>query len=161
MRRVIAAVVTAGLFTLGTVGVAAAQQGGGSTSPSSQPASSGSTKPAGKHHRPVAIGVLRVTAKTLGVKPRDLISGLCSGKTLAQLAGEHGKTSQDVVDALVKAADQRIDRAVQKGRLTSTQAAQDKTKVQAKASSLVSSFKPSAQRCQRLQQGSTTPSTTT
>jgi hypothetical protein len=156
MKRVITAGVVVGLLTLGSVGVAAAQTT--STSPSNPPAPNAANHP-GKFGRRGA-GVLFVVARELKVKPRDLLTGLCSGKTLAQLASEHGKSAQDVINALVKAADARIDRAVQAGRINASQASQRKSTIEARVTNLVNNFHPSSQRCQRLSGGAASPSGT-
>src|SRR5581483_3784887 len=152
MKRFITTLVTVGLLTVGTAGVAAAQTtGGGSTSSTSQPA--GAT---GRHHK-VAAGVLAVAAKTLGLKPKELASDLCGGQTVAQIASQHGKTSQDVVNAVGKAADARIDQAVKSGKLDPTKAAQRKAAFEQRVSSRIDTFKPSAARCQKLQGAGTSP----
>src|SRR5450759_1262081 len=146
MKRFIVTVIAVGLLTVGNAGVDAAQAtGGGSTSPTSQPA--------GKAHgsRRPGVGVLAVAAKTLGVKPRELVSGLCGGQTIAQIASQHGKSTQDVIAALVKAADARIDQAVKAGRIDAAQATQRKSTVEARVTARVNSFKPSTTRCQKLQ----------
>jgi hypothetical protein len=157
MKRVITAGVIVGLLTLGSVGVAAAQTNG-SNGPSSPPAPNSATHE-GRYGRRGLV-VLRAAATALGVKPRDLLTGLCSGKTLAQLAAEHGKSTQDVISALVKAADARIDRAVQAGRIDATQAAQRKTQIEARVTNLVNSFHLSSQRCQRVSGGGASKSGT-
>ena len=149
MKRFITAGVIVGLLTLGSVGVAAAQTTG-STNPPNPPSSSVTNN--GRHVRRGVV-VLRAAATALGVKPRDLLTGLCSGKTLAQLAAEHGRSAQDVINALVKAADARIDRAVQAGRIDATQAAQRKSNVEARVTNLVNNLHLSSQRCQRLSGG--------
>ncbi len=157
MRRFIVTAIAVGLLTVGTAGAAVAQTtGSGSSSPTSQPAA---TRPKGAHR---GAGALAVAAKTLGVKPRALATGLCDGQSLAQIASQHGKSTQDVVTALVKAADARIDRLVKAGRLDATKAAQRKSTVEARVTARVNSFKPSATRCQKLQSGATagTPSST-
>src|SRR5260370_29242305 len=105
MKRIILAAVTVGCLTLGSVGVAAAQTGG-TTSTSTQPAPNGANH--AKHGRKG--GVLHAAATALGVKPRDLVAGLCSGKTLAQLASQHGKSTQDLINAGAKAPDATIAR---------------------------------------------------
>jgi hypothetical protein len=158
MKRFIVTVVTVGFLTVGTAGVAAAQTGGGSTSPSSQPAGT----QAKAHHRRVAAGVLAVAAKTLGVKPRELATALCGGQTVAQVASQHGKSTQDIIDALVKAADARIDQAVKSGKLDAAKAAKRKSTFKDQVSSRITSFKLSAARCQKLQGAGTsgTPSST-
>jgi len=162
MKRFIMMVAAVGLLTVGTAGVAAAQDtGAGSTSPTT-PASGQATTPKAKVRRHRG-GVLQVTAKALGVKPRDLVVQLCGGQTLAQIASAHGKSTQDVIHALVTAADRRIDGAVKAGRLDATQAAQRKTQVEGRVTTRVNAFKSSAARCQKLQgsgNGPGTPSST-
>jgi hypothetical protein len=159
MKRFIVTAIAVGLLTVGTAGVAVAQTtGGGSTSPTSQPAGTQATA-----HRPrPGVAVLAVAAKTLGVKPRELVTGLCGGQTVAQIASQHGKSTQDVIAALVKAADARIDQLVKAGRLDAAKAAQRKSTLEARVTARVNSFKPSATRCQKLQGSgpSGTPSST-
>jgi hypothetical protein len=157
MKRFITAGLIVGLFTLGSAGVAAAQTSG-STSPSTQPAPNAANH--GKHGRPGA-AALRAAASALGVKPRDLLTGLCSGKTLAQLASEHGKSTQDVINALVKTADARIDKAVQAGRIDPSKAAKRKSNVEARVTKLVSNLHVSSQRCQRVSSGTSPSGNTT
>ena len=148
MKRLIVTTLAVGLLTLGTAGVASAQTTGGTTTSPSTQAPNLNTKRA----RPgVAVGVLRVSAKTIGVKPRDLATALCSGQTLDAVASQHGKSAQDLVTALVKAADQRIDKAQQSGRIDATKASTLKASARARITKLVSSYHPSATRCQALQ----------
>ncbi len=163
MKRFIVTVAAVALLTVGTAGVAAAQDtGAGSTSPTSPASGNQATTQhaKGRHHHS---GVVQVTAKTLGVKPHDLVVQLCGGQTLAQIASAHGKSTQDVIHALVTAADRRIDEAVKAGRLDATKAAQRKAHVEARVTARVNDFKPSAARCQKLHgagTGSGTPSST-
>jgi hypothetical protein len=153
MKRVIVTALAAGLVTLGSVGVAAAQTGG-TTTPST-PA------PSATHHGHARVGLLRVAARTLGVTPRDLLAGACGGQTIGQLAAQHGKSSQDLINALVKAADQRIDRAVTTRHLDGSKAAARKQRVEAQVTKLVNDFHPSSAQCQRLQNGGVTTPTST
>jgi hypothetical protein len=91
------------------------------------------------------------------------VTGLCGGQTVAQIASQHSKSTQDVIAALVKAADARIDRVVKTGRLDAAQAAQRKSKVEARVTARVNRFKPSTTRCQQLHAsgtGSGAPSST-
>jgi len=155
MKRLLVVVAAAGLLTLGSVGVAAAQTTGGTTNPPSTATRNG-------RRGRVAGAVLRVSAQTLGVKPRDLVTGLCSGQTLAQVASAHGKTPQDLINALVTVADQKIQANEKAGRITQAQASTRMAKVKDKVTQLVDSYHVPAARCQRLQggaAGSTTPTT--
>lgn len=164
MKRFIVTAVAVAVLTVGTAGVAAAQTGGtGSSSSSTQPSGNSTTAPKANQPKRRGVAALVVAAKTLGIKPRDLAAGLCSGQTVAQIASQHGKSTQDVINALVKVADARIDKAVKAGRLDATQAAQRKTKVEAQVTTRINAFKPSATRCQKLQgagSGAATPSST-
>ena len=63
-------------------------------------------------------------ADALGITTDQLRTELQSGKSLADVATAHGKTTQDVVDALVKEATTRLDAEVTAGRLTRAQADQ-------------------------------------
>ena len=159
MKRLLVVVTAAGLLVLGSVGVAAAQTTGGTTNPSNPPSAS---SPKG-HKARVARGVLKVSAQTLGVSPRDLVSGLCSGQTLAQEASAHGKTADDLITAIVKAADQRIEANEKAGKITQAQATKRMAKIKTQATKVVDSYKVPQQRCQRLQggAGATTPTTGT
>jgi polyhydroxyalkanoate synthesis regulator phasin len=58
----------------------------------------------------------------LGLSESELASRLAQGKTLAQIAKARGKSVDGLVDALVQAAEKRIDEAVANGRLTKSQA---------------------------------------
>ena len=113
MKRLIFVVALAGLVTLGSVGVAAAQSTGGSTSPST-PAPNTATNRNGRLGGQ-AVAVLRVSAQTLGVTPKDLAASLCGGQTLSQVASAHGQSAQTLINAIVKAADQRISKARRRG----------------------------------------------
>ena len=160
MKRLLVAAAAAGLLTLGSIGVAAAQTTGGSTTPSNPPSAA---SPNGRRGR-VALGVLKVSAQTLDVSRRDLVSGLCRGQTLAQVARAHGKTAQDLIDALVKAAEQHIRANETAGRITPAQATTRLAKVKTEATNVVDRAKVPPARCQRLPGGgapATTPTTGT
>jgi hypothetical protein len=53
---------------------------------------------------------LQIVAQTLGMNVADVRTGLQSGKTLAQIAQEHGKTSADLENALLNADKARIEK---------------------------------------------------
>ena len=73
------------------------------------------------HHGPMHAG-LDAAAKAIGITEAQLQTELQSGKTLAQVAKEHGKTADDVVSALLADAKTKLDAAVTAGRLTQSQA---------------------------------------
>lgn len=74
--------------------------------------------PALAHRIHVRAHGLGAVAKYLGVTPQALRSELRSGKSLAEIATAHGKSVDGLVDAIVAHARARLDKAVEKGRLT-------------------------------------------
>ena len=67
--------------------------------------------------RRAIMAAVRTSAQTIGVPPSALIGAYRDGRSVGEVATEHGVDPQAVVDALVAAADERIDRAVAGGRL--------------------------------------------
>jgi len=63
-------------------------------------------------------------ADYLGIEPQQIASELRSGKSLAEIAREHGKTAAGLEQALLSAAQDRLDTAVQNGRLSQSEADQ-------------------------------------
>lgn len=84
---------------------------------------------AGKHPRlahriHVRAHRLGPVAEYLGLTPQELRTELRTGKSLAQIAGAHGKTADGLVEAILDRAKARLDKAVDKGRLTRERADQ-------------------------------------
>jgi hypothetical protein len=67
------------------------------------------------------IGRLESAAGYIGITEGQLRTELESGKSLAQVAKAHGKSVDGLIDALVAAAKDRLDKAVSAGRLTKAQ----------------------------------------
>jgi polyhydroxyalkanoate synthesis regulator phasin len=65
---------------------------------------------------------LEAAAEYLGLSEDELREELESGKTLAQVARDHDKSVDGLVDALVARAKEKLDDAVEEGRLTRAQA---------------------------------------
>lgn len=63
-----------------------------------------------------------IAAEALGMDQADLVAELQSGKTVAQVAEEQGVELQTVVDAIVDAHAERLNQAVEAGRLTQEEA---------------------------------------
>jgi hypothetical protein len=66
-------------------------------------------------------GALDATASYLGLTEAQLHNELESGKSLAQIAKDHGKSVDGLINALVDAAKKKLDAAVAVGRLTKDQ----------------------------------------
>jgi hypothetical protein len=69
----------------------------------------------------LGFGLLDGAASYLGVTEAQLRTELAAGKSLAQVAKEHGKSADGLVDALIDAQKERLDAAVAAGRLTKDQ----------------------------------------
>lgn len=62
-------------------------------------------------------------ADILGLTPEELRDALAEGKTLGEIADATG-TRQDLIDVLVEAGNERIDAALEAGRITEDEAAE-------------------------------------
>jgi hypothetical protein len=80
---------------------------------------------------------LDAAASYLGLSQSELRSRLAQGKTLAQIAKDRRKSVDGLVDALVKAAEDRIDAAVDAGKLTKSQAEDLKSGLKERMTDLV------------------------
>jgi hypothetical protein len=65
---------------------------------------------------------LDAAADFLGLSESQLRDELSGGKTLAQIARDHGKSVDGLIDAMVAEAKEHLDDAVAAGRITRTQA---------------------------------------
>jgi hypothetical protein len=74
------------------------------------------------HKSQVRQAVVAISSTTIGVSPQDLVSELRSGKSIAEVAGEHNVSIQTVTNALVSAADAKVTQAVTDQKLTTTEA---------------------------------------
>lgn len=90
----------------------------------------------------LAIPSLGVAAKTIGVSTTVLAQDLRSGQSIAQVAQSKNVPVQSVIDALTKDATTRIDKAVQRGRLTSAQASTLKSNLTSKITAFVNQAGP-------------------
>ena len=78
-----------------------------------------------------------LVAKTIGIERADLRSELKSGKTVTEVAQAHDVDPQAVVDAVVSAVNQRIDKAVADGTITSERGDTMKGKVTDRVNTLM------------------------
>lgn len=112
MKKLVAAVAVAGLVVAGGASVAAAQgtgQGG---------RGQGAVRAAGQ-----------TAAATIGISPEELRSQVRGGKTVAQVATDHGVDPSAVVNAIVTALTQQIDQRAAAGTIDANRAAQAKEKL--------------------------------
>ena len=130
MKKLIAAVTTAGLLIVGTAGVASAAD---STSTAKAPAS----ESAGRGLRQERLGAVKIAATTIGIEPKDLGQEIKAGKSVADVAKSHNVDPQKVIDAIVSAADKKLDEAVTAGKIDADRAATVKEKVPDRVTKLV------------------------
>jgi len=93
-------------------------------------------------------------AKEIGVSVTDLKQAWKDGKSIAQVAKDHNKSVDDVVNAIVNQATSDIDQAVKDGKLDSKRADQIKQKLPDRAKTLVN------REPKQRGAGTTTPTTT-
>jgi ribosomal protein S20 len=72
---------------------------------------------------------LEAAAGAIGIGVDDLRAALQSGRSMAEVAQEHGVDPQKVIDALTAEATKRIDQAVTDGKLTQEQADKAKSRL--------------------------------
>ncbi|MCI0791614.1 MAG: hypothetical protein J4O02_07580, partial [Chloroflexi bacterium] len=98
------------------------------------------------HQRPYGTGprhaIVNTVADTLGMDKRDLVAELRSGKTLAEVAQENGVDVDEVIEALVEVADERLDQAVESGRITGEEAEGKLASIEERISALVDKVLP-------------------
>jgi polyhydroxyalkanoate synthesis regulator phasin len=80
---------------------------------------------------------LDTAADYLGLSRTELRAKLAQGKTLAEIARSRGKSVDGLVDALVKSAEDKIDAAVDAGKLTKAQADDVKSGLRERMTDLV------------------------
>jgi hypothetical protein len=143
LTKIIAAATTAAVLTTGAVTVAGAATGGSSTQ--DKPAASATV---GHHINWKALRRLIrrrgavIAAKTIGIPVKQLVQEVKGGKTVGQVATDHGSTPQAVINALVAAADKAVDNQVAKHHLSADQAAKIKAALPAKIANFVNNWHP-------------------
>ena len=126
MKKVLASMTVAGLLVAGGVSAAGAAGPGG---------------PGGRGHGGIRVAG-QAAATTIGVTPQDLRSEVRGGKTIAQVATEHGVDPNTVVNAVVAAVTQQIDQKAAAGSIDSSRAEQAKQKLPDFANRFVNETKP-------------------
>lgn len=74
------------------------------------------------HRKELRKAGLDISAQTIGISPQALAADLKAGNSIAGVATQHDVSPQSVENALVTAADGKINQAVTAGKLTSTEA---------------------------------------
>jgi hypothetical protein len=91
---------------------------------------------------PQAGGPLQAAATYIGISVSDLTTALQSGKTLAQVATDNGKTVDGLVSALVAPAKTKLDAQVTAGNITAAQEQTILTNVTTRVTDFVNNAKP-------------------
>lgn len=96
-------------------------------------------------HRGFVLGFganLSTVAEGLGISEDELRSSLEDGRTIAEIAEEQGVDVQEVVDDVVAAQKERLDRAVAEGHLTQEEADEILAGAEERAMAFVNGEKP-------------------
>jgi hypothetical protein len=86
--------------------------------------------------------LIGAAATYIGITVEELRQEKEAGKTLAQVATEHGKTREGLVAALTDASNAAIDQAVADGRITAERAAELKQRAPEQVERIVDSTRP-------------------
>jgi len=74
-----------------------------------------------RHHHGGGMQQLQTIADTLGISTDQLKQEMSSGSSLAQIAQNHGKTADDLINALQEKDRSRLDQDVASGKITQDQ----------------------------------------
>src|SRR6266511_6403549 len=138
MKKLLASVAVTGLLVGGAATTAWAA-GPAGTSGGSGGGSAGAHQ--GRRGHGVRLAIL-TAASTIGVQPADLLTQIRGGKTVAQVATEHGVDPAGVVSAIVVAGTRRIDQAAARGTIDASKADQAKQKLPDVANRFLNEPKP-------------------
>lgn len=128
-KQLAAGVVTAAVLGTGSLAVAGALSGHDSSrAAASYDLTAATQHPTSTAGRGLLAGAMKVAAQTIDIDVNDLRDAIAGGQTVAAVATAHGVDPQRVVDALVQAADARIDQAEQAGRIDAERAAKLKAR---------------------------------
>lgn len=155
LRTVIATAATAAVLASSGVAIAGATT---STDSHSAPAAQSAPAPAATSAATPAVarrwkvrrlrlralirGAGGVVTKTIGIDRKTLREGLRSGMTIAEIATAHNVSPQTVIDALVAAADKKLDAAVAAGKIRAARAARIEARLPARITGLVNTWHP-------------------
>jgi hypothetical protein len=91
----------------------------------------------GSHRGAVRKAVVDASAQAMGIQPQALVAELRTGKSIAQVAAEHGVSSSKVTSALVAMGTARIDAALAAHKIDAAKAAAFKAHLPAVALKIV------------------------
>lgn len=135
LKKLLAGTMIAGTLVVGAAGAASASEAGsGPAAPTTE------TGARAKHpgaRAEVRKAVVEITLEVTQGTKTELRAAIADGGSLASFAESKGVEPQTLIDALVRAADARIDAAVDNGRMSSARAEKVKAKVPARVGKLV------------------------
>lgn len=102
-----------------------------------QPGGHGQLGPGLRAQRLVPPAVFDSAAEALGLEREELLAKLRDGETFAEIASAQGKSAEELVSALVDEAGERLERAVDAGRLTESQMAELLERLESRLEKLV------------------------
>jgi len=70
----------------------------------------------------IRAGIVRSAAAAIGIAPKDLVKELRSGKSIADVAGEHGVSLDTVKSKITSDAKAKLDKAVANGKIDQAKA---------------------------------------
>ena len=95
----------------------------------------GGNRPGGRHGSGGA--ALGTAAEAIGIEVEDLREAVRDGSTIAEIAEENGVDPQQVIDALVAQANERIDQALADGRFDEAEADEKRSEIEQRVTDLV------------------------
>ncbi len=123
-KKTLASLAVGGILVGGAVGAVGAGTASAAT-PAPAATSNTSSHPfkawLKAHRKEIRQAFIATSAKAINITPQTLVAELHSGKSVAQVAGEHSVSAQTVINALVQAADGKISQAVSAHELTTAQ----------------------------------------
>ncbi len=94
-----------------------------------------------------------LAAEVIGIEPQQLAEELGEGRTLAEIAADHGSSRDELIAELTAAVESQIDQAVADGRLDAEQGAQAKDRLQRRIPELVDRVHPFARAARDVVRG--------
>ena len=131
-KKLVAGAALAGTLVVGTAGMAFAADS--PTTDTKDPSGQSVQHPRLRH---AARAAGKVVLGVTGGTGQELRSYLKGGGTVAQWATDHGSSPQAVIDALISAANARVDQAVANSKIDEARAATIKGKIPTIAEKLV------------------------